>query len=493
MPLAAMIHRLLPRNVARFMRRPVHSFNVLSAPAGGGVGPAGVRLAGLGLAGLGLVGLGLAGIVGCASVPPASPEATVPPREVVTLPQGPLTAEQAVALALTHDAELRAARHRIAAARWQTVQASLPDNLYLGGTVDPGEWVLRLGARIIDLLDLGGGRRAAVRAAYSREEQAVLAVLQRQRDLVRRVRLDYAEAALGVEISRLWRDQIGLIEDLLAIARQQQALGELTTVAVLQLERRLLETRMAATDHELAWRQARARLNRRLGLAPLDAVELVPPATPQGWTPGYDAALVTTRLDSATVDLGLLRRPELLLVLARAREQQAQLGIARVAWLEGEAGPYLKRGDGPLFGGFHAVLAVPIFDRGQARRATAGSLLAALEEEFLAVQADLVLEVHAAWWVWQHRTRRLAEELAALRAQTVATHALLAEAHALGAASRLQVHEARLAILDADLLLAGARLDALRAQAELAAALGDRGEAVGPTVAEQGRTDHGQD
>jgi outer membrane protein, heavy metal efflux system len=441
----------------------------------------------------------LTGVVllcGCASVPPPVPEAILAPREEFAPVSGPVTVDLAVTRALAHDPDLRAAHLRTAAAFWQKVQASLPANPQLGATLDPGEWVARLSVRITDLLDLGGRRRAAVQAGQSREEQAALAVWLRQIDLVQEVRSVFAEAWTREQRVQALQAQVAVLTDLVTIARQQRELGELSALDVLQLDQRLQAARMAVHQEQWQQRQAAARLNRLLGLPLSTVLDLVLPADGSDWFSGQAARLATTPVDTSAADLGRLQRPELALVVARAREQQALLGVARVSWLDGEAGPYLKQGDGPTVAGGHATLTVPIFDRGQARQGAQASLLAALEQEMLAVQADLLLDVQVAWWTLRHHQQRLHADLPAMRGQATAVHALLRQAEALGAVSAVEVQLAHLEVLEADLALLTARQQTLQAVADLAAALGDRGlpdSEVTMAPAQQGRDHDGQD
>ncbi len=438
---------------------------------------------------LGLVAVA-GSLLGCTATGPLPPETGAAPAVAPAPPDGPLTVDAAVALALRHDPELRAARHRVSAAAWQRIQASLPSNPTLAGSLDPTEWVARLAVGVADLLDLGGRRRAAVRSGQSREEQAVLAVLQRERAVVRAVRSDVAEVWARERQVRILTEHVALMDEILAIARQQRALGELSARDVLRLERERATAAMERSDHALWLQQAAARLARWLGRPVAQRDALAPPDD-------LDFALAGDRLAPEAIDLGLVRRPELAAIAARAREQQAQLAVARVAWLADlEAGPYLKRGDGPVVGGGHLAVTLPLFDRGQAQSAARTSELAALADEMLAMQAAILLEIHEAALRLRHAQQRARIERPAARLLATSDHNLVRAARQLGAASEVDERLARLAVLEADLAAEAARLDELRAQADLAAALGDRGEANGGAAQRAPRNesdDHGED
>lgn len=432
-------------------------------------------------------------LAGCASVPPPHVAGEVAPRAEAFVPQGPVTLEAALAVAHDHDPELRARRHRVAGTYWQTVQASLLDNPQIGGSLDPLEWVARLTFKIGDLLDVGGHRRAAVRAARSREETAALAVMQRELDLARAVRTELAVAWAADAAAPILQARLAVLDDLVAIAAARREVGELAAVDVLRMQRRRLEAQMAAADAAVQRQEARARLNRRLGRAPSAPLDVAEPDGEVVDPGGRPAAETTTPVDAATIDLGLVQRPELLILAARAREQQAALGVARISWLAGEGGVYLKQADGPEVVGVMASVAVPLFDRGQAQRGAHTSELAALAEEMLAAQADVLLEVHVAWWRHERARRRWTEDAVALRNQAWSEHALLQESQAFGAASGAEVLLAWLGVLEADLALIEARRDELVAQAELAAALGDRGPHRNDQTRQEGRVGNGTD
>jgi outer membrane protein TolC len=273
----------------------------------------------------------------------------------------------------------------------------------------------------------------------------------------------------------LTQDRVELLAQIVDVAIRQRDLGELSELDLLRLERRREEARAAAREQDLLRRQAEARLNRWLAL-PLSAeLDLVKPAD----LPSIAAAARDEAPADVPIDLGSLRRPELAMLAAQAQEQQAMLTVARLQWLEGiEAGPYLKHDGGLAFVGGEVAITVPLLDRGQAQRGMHDSQLAALEEQMLATQAALLWDVYEAVLRLGHARQRQATDLQAMYRRAVAEHDLLLQAQQLGEASAIDTRMSRLAVLDAELALELARLTEWHAQADLAAALGDRGETL---------------
>jgi outer membrane protein, heavy metal efflux system len=428
-----------------------------------------------------LAAAGACAIAGCVTAPPMTQqEAAHPPPAAPLDARTPLTVDDAVRHALAADPQLRAMRHRVSAAYWRKVQASLPANPQLVASADPTEWAVRLSAHIADLADLGGRRAARVAAGQSLEEQAALEAALRQIEVTRQVRSDFAETWTRQRVMRLWRQRVDLHDQIVAVARRQRELGQLSRLDLLRIERQGWQARMSLREEELSHRQAEARLNRWLNLPLSTHLTLAMPDSVSAHLPAH-------LLEDAPIDLGLLRRPELAILAAQARQRQAMLTVARLQWMEGiEAGPYLKHEGGSTFVGGEIAITVPLFDRGQAQRGRHESELAALEQHMLATQAALLLQVHEAVLRLRHTRQSRTVDLPEIHRQAVAEHDLLRQTQELGQASDIDVRMARLAVLDAQGAVELARLAEWHAHAELAAALGDDGETL------QGNDPHGQ-
>ena len=404
---------------------------------------------------------------GCVTVLPPVPAAIVPQRAEISAIPSPLSVESAVAVALQNDPLLRATRRRVSVAYWRKVQRSLPPNPTLAASADPTEWVVKLTAELTSTFDIGGRRQHLVDAAQSREEQAAIQVVARGMDVMKEVRLAFAEISSTTVRENLTQQKMTLIADLHDRARRQQQAGELSDVALLAIEEKLQRTKADIADVTIERRRAEARLNRLLGRSPEAPISIVA-------FDGTDFLLVTH--DSGDyLKLGLSRRPELLLLAARIREHQPLLALAEVSWIPRiEAGPLItKPGENEVITGGGAVsITLPIFDHGQARRAIQTSTIQSLEEELLAAEAQVILDVHLAVQDFRHARSRaqLRRELAKIAEQR---HGIAQKAVILGVGSEATVLEQGIDHIDAMVLMAEAQRDIWIAEATLLAAVGD--------------------
>jgi cobalt-zinc-cadmium efflux system outer membrane protein len=128
---------------------------------------------------------------------------------------GGLTADEAVAYALAHNAELSAARKEVDAARALVKQAGLRPNpkLDVGGTRQINGKDNSLMVEGLLPLELGGRRAARVRVAEREVELREQAVADRERQLAAEVRAKFGEALAGVL-------KLGFAEELLATSRR---------------------------------------------------------------------------------------------------------------------------------------------------------------------------------------------------------------------------------------------------------------------------------
>ena len=424
------------------------------------------------------------GFTGCVTAPDTPPPASNH-AEAPSALEYPLSMDTAVRHALAVEPSIRAARHEVSAAYWDTLQASLPANPAVGVSLD-SDWSVSLAGMVSDWMDLGGQRSHRVAAAQSREEHAALEVMRREAEVVHAVRSAFAEAVTRRELEALYTERLELLEQVLEIERQRLAWGDLSELALIRLEREWVEARVAPEDEAMRRRQAEARLNRYLGLPLREPLELAQPFDmDEAWP---------APVEGEDVDLGMVRRPELAMLTAKLAEHEAELSLARVAWLpDAEAGPIFEwpRGDGASYGGGFVSITLPIFDHGQARRGAAREQMQALEQTMLAAQAEVLLEVHEALLRLRHAEDRLTidwrEEHQRAARQRVVTEQL-ADA---GAASQVDALMSRVHELNARIALAEARGELWRARIDLAAAMGNP-MAANPGHATNGTDTHGE-
>jgi len=408
------------------------------------------------------------GLTGCTTVQPPSTMATIAPRATPFSPENPLTLEVAIRQAHQHDPELRVARHNVSVAYWEKVQTSLPPNPRLSLIADPTEWVVKLATHIVDMIDPVNRRQSLIHASETREEVAVLDLQTRQIALTKNVRVNFSEVYIRQKATSLLQERVELFRELVDIANKQLALGALSRLDVLRLERELFEAQMQLSEQMLLCRQANARLNRLLNL-PLATESVLD-------MPEEEAAWVSFELnENNQMDLGMLQRPELTRLAVQARELEILLKVAPLQWLgDVESGVYFKNEDSTEIG-IELLMFVPVFDRGEVQKRVYEAKLAALEEQMLATQASLILEVHEAALQLLYVRQRLYDELPAIYQLLLTEHDLLQQAQYLGEADAVAVRKARIEMLDAEMASEMARLAVFQSQADLAAALGDRG------------------
>ncbi|MBB5015974.1 TolC family protein [Rehaibacterium terrae] len=361
-------------------------------------------------------------------------------------PPGALSdARDAVAFALRHHPRVHAVLAELdgaAAMRWQAGLAPDPMASAMALRREGGGWMLEYGLMqsLFALLDRPQ-RIAEAEAALRRAEAETVAALLA---LAREAEDAWVASVAQGERAALLAEDLALAEQLHALSEAQAGAGAVGLEARLRvaMERAEAEDRLAAARAALV--RERSRLAEALGLAGAGGLQL-PARLPEPPLQAIDA--------EALHALARSRRPE----LRAAEAERERTGVA------------LRRSD--RSGGIDAIdlglrrqqdafgpelrIALPLFDRGQARRASAAARARAAQAEQALAERGVAREVERA-------LARLALDEQRLRAtRERARHAelraaLAARLHAQGSApyderlrSEREVRMAGMALMDA--------------------------------------------
>ena len=306
--------------------------------------------------------------------------------------QEPLTARNAVELAIAENPRMRAAERQIEAARARETQAAaLPNpNLSLQAeevpVSNPGGGTFLIG--ISQPLLLGGQREVRGGVARLERELAEIDRVILRRDLAAEVRDAYARLLFMQEGVRLARSNREAAESLLQATRARHKAGELAKVEVLreEVERSRAEREVAAAEgREL---QARGRLNVLLGRSAQSPLTVQPLQAPQLASLPPVAQLVSRSLESRVE----LQRAGLAIERERLQRRLAQAGL----WTGTEVGVSggMIEGQPGISGGI--TIPIPFYrQQGEVAEAEANRLRAEAERD--ALRNTITLEVEEAY------------------------------------------------------------------------------------------------
>ncbi len=392
---------------------------------------------------------------------------------VRALLSGPLTEEQAVAVALVNDREILAAYARLGIARAEVVQAGLFTNPVVSGNAKRFSKGTEIEASLVTSALDAFLRPLRVRVA---EAQFQAERTRLTRELVRaayETRRAYAEVVAAGDLVTLRGAAVESAEGARRLMKRLFDAGNVTGLAMAREDAAVGRARLDLHAAESAEREARERLNARMGAwGELTAWTAAPDARR---VPPPDLDRIESRAVQASLDL--------------AAERAAVEAVAQAAGLlewQGvvpalEVGAAAKREAGDGWGvGPDVALELPLFDRGQARNAAARAELDARLAEF----EETAVHVRRAARVFRDRVltlrererylresylearRRAADEAMVLSTEMgggACGEMVAGRVGAGGAADRIATrHALRLAELDVEELLAG-RLDVERA------------------------------
>ena len=383
--------------------------------------------------------------------------------EGVSLDDG-LSEDEAVAIALWRNADLEVTLAEMGLAKADLVEAGLIKNPIFSLLFPLGPKQLEFTLTWpIETLWQRPRRVAAAQLDMARTSERLV---QSGLDLVRDVRVAYADAVLDEERARLAGESRDVRERIAEIAAAQVRLGDISPLEAATVEVEAARARDDAQRASYAARSSRDRLHTLLGLTGITAGHdpaLVPGPPLRGAVPALDGLLAEA----------FAARPELRAVELAMEAAGARAGVARSEILNLSA---VLDANGSGTEGFEMgpglVLEIPLFGRNKGRLARAEAELEIEARRYVATRERIGLEVRqartalvsarASLAIWENSVLP-ALELNLSRLQTA-----LAE----GDASSLEILAARRSTLDAQLLEAGARAAARRAEAALGHGVG---------------------
>lgn len=299
--------------------------------------------------------------------------------------QEALSVEKMVELALAQNADLIAARQRLAEAEGLLRQAGLRPNPSIDITVGNGDILNSDGERAFDFgyshtFELGGKRSRRVEAAQKTYELVRSEIANRERLLASEVRIKYAEALAAIEKLKNAEELFKLTSQTFDLAKARAQAGEAAP-----LEQGLLQVELnrISSDRMLFTAQVEQVLLQAKLLAglPLDSklqlsgtLERAAPAPDLDWAirtafakrPDLAAARINEEVAEAGVRLALTgRSPDLVL---RGGYAHAQAGFDQLGFSGGSLVP-LRDKDNILTAGISIVL--PLSNRNQGNIAAA--------------------------------------------------------------------------------------------------------------------------
>jgi cobalt-zinc-cadmium efflux system outer membrane protein len=383
--------------------------------------------------------------------------------EGVSFPDG-LSEDEAVAVALWRNADLEVALAEMGLARADLVEAGLIKNPIFSILFPLGPKQLEF--TLTWPIEALWQRPRRVAAAQSDVARTAERLVQGGLDLVRDVRLAYADLLLDEERARLAGESREVRERIAAIAEVQLRVGDISPLEAASVRVEAARARDEASRAARAAESSHDRLRTLLGLG--------------GGTASPEVRLAASppsRFELPDLDT-LLReafaaRPELRAVELAMEAAGRRAGIARSEILTLSA---LLDANGSGREGFEMgpglALEIPFFGRHEGRLRRAEAELEVEARRYVATRERIALEVR------QSRTAVLAarESLAVWEGSVLPALsqnlARLEKAREAGAASLLEVLAARRSVLDARLLEAEARAAERKAEAALGHAAG---------------------
>ena len=314
------------------------------------------------------------------------------PMDWPPLPNGPLSREQAVRLALTHDPRIQSSLAKVRAAEADANQARLLPNPIL--TLD-ARWPLQSGSNVafepsltMDLIAVLQ-KPALISAADQRLREAASNALVTVLDAIAEVGDAYASVrTLDNEIAIAER-RLERLQRLRDLARKRLDAGEATRLDVLTFDAQWMQSRLDLSDLRLQRDQQRLLLARLLNQPRSEANWALEP-----WEAPADRALAP---EAAWIEAALRNRPEVMSRVWELRALGADLRLTTLAPLQGvELGVHGEKDPewrvGPVW-----TTPVPIFDWGQVRRAKVQAEIIGARHDLAEQQREIVQDVRTAY------------------------------------------------------------------------------------------------
>lgn len=321
--------------------------------------------------------------------------------------RSPLMLEQAVAMALRNNREIRAEVEQIAASRADLVQAGLLPNPVLGLTLrfpfDPVSGGTLIGAQVVQSFTALWLRDGKIKAADARLNQTVLDISDKALRLVAEVKSTHARISFGQLALALSDENLATIQGSIDSLEARVRGGEGTLLDVNRARQQLVkaQSERAVVFRDLA--KDRRRMLELIGFASEDAE----------WTAdGSGAALSTAAInESAVIAITVSQRLDVAAARSIVEAQCADLSIEEKSRIKdfGLGADFERDVDGAKTIGPVIEVGIPIFDTNAAQISKAGSLARAALARYEAVSQRAIREASIAW-VELDSASRLAEQ-----------------------------------------------------------------------------------
>ncbi len=292
----------------------------------------------------------------------------------------PLTASSAMQIALLNNKNLQAQYADLGIAQADLVQAGLPPNPIVDGTItftDTGGTNLVFGGalKVIEILYIPLKKRVA----ESKLEEAKLQVASRVLDALGQTYLAFIEYQASRQTIEFLNQVLGSTRDSVAVAKGLREAGNITALEFETQNAELARQKLALGQAEILAVQARENLNVRMGLSgpqtQWHSAGRLPdvPASEIG-TGNAEARAIEASLELSAAEQGLF-------TLAK----KYKLTKAQSIIPELDAGGEWERDDGEEEAGPTFLAALPVFDWGKARKAKARMEIVKARDEFTAL------------------------------------------------------------------------------------------------------------
>lgn len=301
---------------------------------------------------------------------------------------GTLTFPDAVRRAVTTDPLVQSALARVRLAAAEADQARLVPNPVLNVVFRVGEGSPQLEASFAQEFVQALQRPARSSAADNRLRAVAAEAVGTALDAILAVQESYVAAQSSAALLPLLEERLSLVRRLVATSKARLDAGEGTRGDVVTLDAQRVELEVSIDRARLEERSSRLRLARLIGEPSSAATWVLDP-----WT----APTVDRSSESAWVDTALGARPEIHAIAWRLKALGDDASLARWLPFEGAAVGLDAQRDAGWQVGPSISTPLPIFDRGDARRAANTAQQLEARHELTLARRRVIEEVRTAY------------------------------------------------------------------------------------------------
>jgi outer membrane protein TolC len=314
---------------------------------------------------------------------------------------GVLTLSEALLLTARHDARIQAALARVRIAQAESKQARLLPNpivtLALRAPTDGGKTIIEAGltAELVAMLQQPGRVSAADNRLRAEAANAVATVL----DVLSETSESYVAAQALDALLSVQQDRRRILDRLLDLARARLNAGEGTQLDVTTFETQRVELETEVADKELERQQGRLKLARLIGA----------PSGEANWALSkWESHTPVSLNERQWVWLALVHRPEVTSAVYELRALGDEMQLTRWGMFGSTELGVASEKDPDWSVGPEVSVPLPIFDRGQASKARAGSAVIEARHKLLQAQREAVEETRSAYATYRASADNLA-------------------------------------------------------------------------------------